>query len=141
MRTMYKTVAQQCGIKWHGRRYDRQNPNAADLPNQAINHSATAIEAAASIAVASVGALPQLGFIHEHSSIAFVLDVADLYRAEITVPVAFRAVRIHERHPNVPLERCVRRLAGKEFRTRRLIATMIDRIKELFYADVRSGDA
>ena len=141
MRVLYKTIAQQHGVKWSGRRYDRANPNTADLPNQAINHSASAIEAAASVAVTSVGALPQLGFIHEHASIAFVLDIADLYRGDVTLPVAFRAVRTHERNPSVPLERCVRRIAGREFRRRKLIPKMIDRIKELFNADVRGSNA
>ena len=112
MRTLYQTIAQQYGVTWKGRRYDRANPNVADLPNQAINHAATAVEAAATVAVTGVGALPQLGFIHEDSGIAFVLDVADLYRSEVTLPVAFGAVRDHERNPSLSLERCVRRLAG-----------------------------
>ena len=58
MRALYQAVANQYGVKWHGRRYDRANPKAADLPNQAINHAATAVQAAASVAVTSVGALP-----------------------------------------------------------------------------------
>ena len=141
MRALYRAVARQYGITWHGRRYDRANPEATDLPNQAINHAATAVEAAASVAVTSVGALPQLGFIHEDSGIAFVLDIADLYRGEVTLPVAFGAVQAHKRNPSIPLERRVRRLAGKEFRRRKLISVMIGRIKEMFDADVRDRDA
>ena len=140
MRVLYKTLARQHGIKWQGRRYDRANPNAADLPNQAINHAATAIEAAATIAVTSVGALPQLGFVHEDASIAFVLDIADLYRGEVTLPVAFRAVRAHQRNPTQPLERFVRRIAAAEFRRRKLIPKMIDKVKELLNADVRGSN-
>ena len=140
MRALYQTIAQQYGVVWKGRRYDRANPDAADVPNQAINHAATAVEAAAAVAVTGVGALPQLGFIHEDSGIAFVLDIADLYRGEVTLPVAFGAVRAHERDPSMPLERHVRRLAGKEFRRRKLISKMIGRIKELFDADVRDRD-
>ena len=140
MKTLYRTVAGQYGIDWKGRRYDRADPAAADLPNQAINHAATATEAAAAIAVTGVGALPPLGFIHEASGIAFVLDIADLYRGEVTLPVAFGAVRAHEREPTVSLERHVRRLAGAEFRRKKLIPTMIDRVKELFDVDVRGGD-
>lgn len=140
MKTLYQTIAQHYGIQWKGRRYDRQNPEAADLPNQAINHAATAVEAAAVVAVTGVGALPQLGFIHEDSSNAFVLDIADLYRGEVTLPVAFGAAKAHEREPRVPLERHVRRTAGREFRKKKLIPQMIDRIKELFDADVRRGN-
>ena len=141
MRALYRTIAQQYGVVWKGRRYDRANPDAADLPNQAINHAATAVEAAASVAVTGVGALPQLGFIHEDSGIAFVLDIADLYRGEVVLPVAFGAVRAHERDPSLPLERRVRQLAGQEFRRSKLIPKMIDRIKEMFDADVRNRDS
>ena len=140
MRALYHAIAQQYGVAWKGRRYDRANPDAADVPNQAINHAATAVEAAAAVAVTGVGALPQLGFIHQDSGIAFVLDIADLYRGEVTLPVAFGAVRAHERDPAMPLERHVRRLAWKEFRRRKLIPKMIGRIKELFDADVRDRD-
>ena len=141
MRSVYQTLAQQYGIKWKGRRYDRADPEAADPANQAINHAATAVEAAAAVAVTAVGALPQLGFIHEDSGSSFVLDIADLYRTEITLPVAFSALRQHEKDPAQPLERQVRRRAGREFRRTKLIPGMIDRIKELFNADVRGRDA
>jgi CRISPR-associated protein Cas1 len=140
MKTLYQTIAQQFGIQWKGRHYDRQNPEAADLPNQAINHAATAVEAAAVVAVTGVGALPQLGFIHEDSGNAFVLDIADLYRGELTLPMAFGAVKAFEREPTVPLERHVRRLAGREFRKKKVISAMIDRVKELFDANVRGSD-
>jgi len=137
----YKLAAQRFGIEWHGRRYDRQNPNAADLPNQAINHAATFVEAAADLAVAAVGALPPLGFIHEDSSNAFTLDIADLYRVDLTLPLAFGAVRAYRDAKADNLEREVRRRAAKLFRQEKLIPRMIDRIKELFDVDDRSGDA
>lgn len=137
----YKLVAQRFGIDWHGRRYDRQNPNAADLPNQALNHAATFVEAAADLAVAAVGALPPLGFIHEDSSNAFTLDVADLYRVDLTLPLAFGAVRALHDGKTENLEREVRQRAAKLFRQEKLIPRMIDRIKELFDVDDRGGDA
>lgn len=132
MKEAYRQTAQQFGIRWSGRRYDRHDPAAADLPNQAINHAVTAVEAAARVAVAAVGAIPQLGFIHEHARHAFCLDICDLYRDSFTLPVAFSAARNHRRGSPKPLERLVRREAGREFRKQRLISSMIDRIKDLF---------
>lgn len=138
----YKLAAQRFGITWNGRRYDRQNPNADDLPNQAINHAATFVEAAADIAVAAVGALPPLGFIHENSSNAFTLDVADVYRIDITLPLAFSAVQaIQQKKSDLTIEREVRKRAARAFRQEKLIPRMIDRIKELFDVDDRGGDA
>lgn len=138
MKQMYARVAQQFGISWSGRRYDRQNPEENDLVNQAINHAASAVEGAAMVAVAVSGAIPQLGFIHEDAGQAFCLDVADLFRDTITLPVAFGAVKGADR---ATLERTVRKLAAVTFRKQQVIARMIDRIKELFDADDGGGDA
>lgn len=140
MKETYRLLAHAHGVRWDGRRYDRADPGAADLPNQAINHAATAVEAAAAIAVAATATIPQLGFIHEDSAGAFVLDIADLFRDAVTLPVAFRAVRLAEKEPLVPLERQVRRLAGRAFRQDGVIDAMIGRIKELFDADDRDRD-
>ena len=137
----YRRLAEQFGIRWKGRRYDRSDPDAADLPNQAINHAATAVEAAAMIAVSAVGALPQLGFIHEDSGISFVLDIADLFREKVTVPGAFAAVAAVTKRPGEPLERMVRRSVGRLLRSEKVIPAMIDRVKELLGADDRSRDS
>ncbi|NLJ74194.1 MAG: type I-E CRISPR-associated endonuclease Cas1 [Firmicutes bacterium] len=138
LREIYKIIAGQYGVEWKGRRYDRQNPQSTDLPNQAINHAATFVEAAADIAVAAVGALPPLGFIHEGSSNAFTLDIADLWRTEITLPLAFSVVA--HGTPESLLERNMRYEAARWFKKHKLIPKMIDRIKELLYVDDRSGD-
>lgn len=138
----YRLVAQRFGIQWQGRRYDRDNPTAADLPNQAINHAATFVEAAADLAVAAVGALPPLGFIHEDSNNAFTLDIADLYRVDIILPLAFGAVQaIEQKKSDLTIEREVRKRAAQLFRREKLIPRMIDRIKELFDVHDRGGDA
>jgi len=142
LRETYRLLTRQYGVKWDGRRYDRANPEADDQPNQAINHAATAVEAAAMVATAIAGAIPQIGFIHEASGISFCLDIADLYRDSVTLPVAFGAVREFERHREpgfVTLESVTRKLAGRTFRKQRLVAKMIDKIKELF-ADDSSSD-
>jgi CRISPR-associated protein Cas1 len=128
----YKVTAQKFGIEWRGRRYDRSDPLAADLPNQALNHAASAVEGAAAIAVTSTATIPQLGFVHEDSGQSFVLDVADLFRDTITVPCAFRAVKAVQANPRLELERVVRRTTGETLRRESVISTMIDRIKTLF---------
>jgi CRISPR-associated protein Cas1 len=140
LKETYRILAEQHGIPWKGRRYDRDDPNGADIPNQAINHAVTFVEAAADIAVAVIGALPPLGFIHEESSNAFTLDVTDLYRAEITLPLAFTIARKALDDPELRLERELRREAAAWFRKHHLIPKMIERIKEVFGVDDSSGD-
>ena len=141
MKKTYQLLADEYGVPWRGRRYNRQSPGGADVPNQAINHAATFVEAAADVAVAAVGALPPLGFIHEDSSNAFTLDIADLYRAEITLPMAFTIAKKAIDNPELPLERTLRREAALQFRKQKLIAKMIGRTKELLHADDRGSDA
>ncbi|MCA1951550.1 MAG: type I-E CRISPR-associated endonuclease Cas1e [Hyphomicrobiales bacterium] len=126
----YQIAAERHGIIWKGRNYDRDNPNAGDLPNQALNHAASAMRAAAAVAVTSVGAIPQLGFIHEDSGHPFVLDIADLYRHDITLDIAFGAAK-EAAEGMEPVERLTRRRAARMFRQRDVISSMIDRIKAL----------
>lgn len=140
VKAMYRLIANKYGVPWQGRRYDRQNPEGADVPNQSLNHAATFVESAADIAVAAVGALPPLGFIHEQSSNAFVLDIADLWRADITVPLAFSVARLVTDDPQRVLERELRLEAARWFRRHKLIPSMIDRIKELLHVDDRGSD-
>jgi CRISPR-associated protein Cas1 len=141
MKESYRAVADRFGVPWEGRRYDRNAPTSGDIPNQALNHAATFVEAAADVAVAAVGAIPPLGFIHEDSSNAFTLDVADLYRVDVTLPLAFAAARDVLKNPGLNLERELRRRSAATFRREKLIPRMIDRIKELLSVNDRSGDA
>ncbi len=131
----YQRIAERVGIVWRGRKYDRNNPDGDDLPNQALNHASTAVVAAAQTATAAVGALPQLGFIHEDSGYAFALDIADLYRDAITLPVAFSAAKACRANDRLSLEREVRRLCGREFRRVQLVTQMIEKIQYLLRAD------
>ncbi|EXJ14514.1 CRISPR-associated protein Cas1 [Imhoffiella purpurea] len=130
VKATYQLMAQRYGIEWKGRHYDRANPNAADIPNQAINHAATAVQAAAAIAVQAVAAIPQLGFIHEDSGQSFVLDIADLFRDTITLQIAFTVAKKAETDSQT-VDRLVRREAANVFRKQDVIPTMIDRIKQV----------
>jgi len=131
----YQLLAERSGIEWRGRRYDRQNPGGDDLPNQGINHAATAVLALAQVATAAVGAVPSLGFIHEDSGLAFCLDLADLYRDAVTVPVAFAAAKACRADHKLVIEREVRRLCAREFRRMHLADQMIEKIQAIFKVD------
>ena len=132
MKESYRLHAERIGVTWHGRRYDRANPNAADLPNQALNHAASATEGAAAIAVSATATIPQLGFIHEDPGQSFVLDIADLFRDTITIPCAFAAARQASMSPSEGVERLTRKQIGKRLAKDGVIPSMIAKIKSLF---------
>ena len=138
MKGVYQLLAKQYGVSWKGRRYDRTNPDADDTINTAINHASSAVRAAAMIAVSATSTIPQLGFIHESAGMAFALDIADLYRASVTLPTAFAAVRQTQKSGWEDIERLTRRMIGEKLRREKVISAMIDNIKELL--DVANTD-
>lgn len=131
LKRLYELTAQRFGVPWNGRRYDRNNPNAADVPNQAINHAASAVEAAAAIAVAATATIPQLGFVHEDSGQSFVLDVADLVRHDVTLTIAFGAAKHVMKHSDENLERIVRTKSAEVLTNSHVISRLIEHIKSL----------
>lgn len=124
----YELAAARHGVPWRGRRYDRANPTSADLPNQALNHAAVTVQAAAAIAVAATGTIPQLGFIHEDSGQSWVLDIADIRRHDVVLDIAFGAAKEAARRPE-GVDRLVRRRAADLFRKRDVISGLIEVIK------------
>ena len=139
MKESYRLLARQIGVAWHGRHYDRAQPLAADLPNQALNHASSAVEAAAAIAVAATATIPQLGFIHEDPGQSFVLDIADLFRDTVTIPCAFRAAKHVDQHPSENIERITRRFTGQALARQQVIPVMIGRIKSLLAEQVEGS--
>lgn len=130
----YELAAERFGVPWRGRRYDRARPDAADLPNQALNHAALTMQAAAAIAVASTGTIPQLGFVHEDSGQSFVLDIADLRRHDLVLEIAFGAAKEAAKGLQT-VDRLVRQRAGVTFRRRGVVPEMIDAIKTVLGED------
>lgn len=139
VKAIYRLMADKHGIQWDGRHYDRNNPDATDIPNQAINHAATAVQAAAAIAVQSLAAVPQLGFIHEDSGQAFVLDIADLFRDTVTLHIAFTAAKKAMDGDGATIDRLVRREASIVFRKQSVIPAMIDKIKQVLRTEETNG--
>ena len=139
VKTIYRLMAEKYGIEWDGRHYDRGNPDATDIANQAINHAATAVQGAAAIAVQSLAAIPQLGFIHEDSGQAFVLDIADLFRESVTLTIAFAVARKIKDGDETTVDRLVRREASTVFRKQGVIPAMIDKIKQVLRTEEDDG--
>ena len=141
MKESYRLIAEKIGIQWRGRRYDRSRPSAGDLPNQALNHASSAVEAAAAIAVSATATIPQLGFVHEDPGQSFVLDISDLFRDSVTIPAAFRAAKKAQAAPLESIERIARREIGRTLSREGTIPKMIERIKDLFGSSSSEADS
>lgn len=140
MKQVYQRLSEQYAVNWNSRSYDRSNPEKDDAINNAINHAATATYAAAQIAVSVAGAIPQLGFIHESSGRAFALDIADLFRSSLTLPIAFAATK-KAKNDHDDVEKLTRMEAGKTFKKDKIINEMIEKISEVLDIDDHSRNA
>jgi CRISPR-associated protein Cas1 len=119
------------GLEWNGRKFDRNRPEDSDLPNQAINGVVMCVEALATVAVQATGTIAQLGFIHEDSTKSWLLDVCDLYRTTVTVPLAFKVAKEFPKQHEMTMDRAARRECVAHFKAAGLIDRMIDDIKEV----------
>ncbi|MFJ8078775.1 type I-E CRISPR-associated endonuclease Cas1e [Streptomyces sp. NPDC096176] len=85
----YKAQAARTGIPWRGRKYTPGDFTSGDAVNQAVTAAAQCMYGIAHAVVASLGCSPGLGFVHSGHELSFVLDIADLYKTEIGIPLAF----------------------------------------------------
>lgn len=85
----YRYEADRVGLTWNGRQYVPGDFDSGDVANQAVTAAAQCMYGIAQTTVSALGCSPGLGFIHSGHELAFVLDIADLYKTEIAIPVAF----------------------------------------------------
>ena len=85
----YAEQAKQQGVVWNGRSYNRGAWDATDAVNQALSATSACLYSLCHSVVLSVGFLPSLGFLHNDNARAFAIDIADMYRETVTIPIAF----------------------------------------------------
>lgn len=125
VRETYAFFAKETGVNWSGRNYDRNNWKNTDPINKALSTANACLYGICHSAILSAGFSPSIGFIHTGKMLSFVYDIADLYKAQLTIPVAFRAVA--EGPENI--ERRIRHLCRDAFAEQRLLAKIIPDIK------------
>ncbi len=89
VRRIYREHAERTGITWQRRDYDPNDFAGSDAVNQALSAAHTCLYGIVHAVVVAMGCSPGLGFVHTGHGRSFIYDIADLYKAEITIPVAF----------------------------------------------------
>lgn len=89
VREVYRRASEEWGVEWNGRVYDPEDFSAGDAVNQALSAGHVCLYGLAHAVIAAMGCAPGLGFVHVGHEKSFVYDVADLYKAEVTIPIAF----------------------------------------------------
>lgn len=89
VRKAYRTAAEEYGVEWKSRSYRPDDFAGGDDLNMALSAATACLYGVVHAVVVALGCSPSLGFIHTGHDRSFVYDVADLYKVEIAVPVAF----------------------------------------------------
>jgi CRISP-associated protein Cas1 len=137
VKQMYKLMAQQYRVDWNARNYDIDQWDAADVPNRCLSAATACLYGVTEAAVLAAGYAPAVGFIHTGKPLSFVYDIADLFKFETVVPVAFKVAATKPRE----LEREVRLKCRDVFRQSRLLERIIPTIEEVLAAgDIQSPE-
>lgn len=130
VRETYKRIAKRYGVEWKARNYDTQDWDKGDLPNRCLSAATACLYGVTEAAVLAAGYAPAIGFIHTGKPLSFVYDVADVYKFDTVVPLAFR---IAAREPVKP-EQQVRLACRDVFRESRLLEKIIPGIEAMLAA-------
>jgi CRISPR-associated protein Cas1 len=85
----YREASKRTGVEWNGRVYDVDNFDSSDDVNKALSVANACLYGLIHSVIHAIGCSPGLGFIHVGHDRSFVYDIADLYKVEMTIPLAF----------------------------------------------------
>lgn len=125
MKALYKILAQQHGIGRFRRTYHPDQWHAQDPVNLALSAANTCLYGIVHAALLALGLSPALGFVHTGTQHAFVYDIADLYKAETTLPLAFAL------HQSTNPEQEARRRFREDLRLLRLLPRIVHDVQAL----------
>ncbi len=127
IRKVYHQCSKKWNVEWNGRVYNPDDFTDSDLINQALSAAHVCLYGLAHAVISAIGCSPALGFVHIGHELSFVYDISDLYKADISIPVAFE---ITSKNPQ-DLSREVRLRVRDEMVKAHLVERMVHDIKIL----------
>lgn len=99
VRKMYELLARQYGVTWKARNYDYDDWGSGDMANKCLSSATACLYGICEAAILAAGYAPAVGFIHTGKPQSFVYDIADIFKFETVVPVAFRIASKKPKEP------------------------------------------
>ena len=131
VRSVYRRYSKEYGVPWDGRLYRPDDFASGDAVNQALSAGHACLYGLAHAVITAMGCSPGLGFVHVGHERSFVYDIADLYKAEVTIPIAFEVAS--EDPPDLPS--FVRRKVRDAMVENHILERMVHDIKFLLSED------
>lgn len=130
VRELYQKYAKQYGLTWEHRKYDPTNWDASNVVNKCISTATSCLYGISEAAVLAAGYLPALGFIHTGKSRSFVFDIADIFKFETVVPIAFKIAA-----QNPPeADKLVRHACRDSFKEKHVLKELVPMIERVLAA-------
>lgn len=129
IRTVYRNMSKEYHVAWDKRNYDPEDFFDATPINQALSVANVALYGLAYSVIVALGLSPGLGFVHTGHDLSFVYDIADLYKAWTSIPVAFQTVSECLEEEDLPRE--VRKKMRDIFTETKLLERMVKDIQNL----------
>ena len=130
VRKLYQTLGKRHGVEWKRRNYNPEEWGSGDLPNRCVSAATACLYGITEAAVLAAGYAPAVGFIHTGKPLSFVYDIADIFKFDSVVPLAFQVAAREPREP----ERMVRLACRDLFRQEKLLGRIIPTIEEILAA-------
>lgn len=96
IRRVYREWSDMTGVPWNGHNYNPDDYSHGDDVNRALSTANSCLYGLVHGVIVSLGCSPGLGFIHTGHDRSFVYDIADLYKTETSIPVAFKMASEHQ---------------------------------------------
>jgi CRISP-associated protein Cas1 len=130
VRKMYELLARQYNVPWNRRDYDPLDWDSGDVPNRCLSSATACLYGICEAAILAAGYAPAVGFIHTGKPQSFVYDIADIFKFETVVPVAFQIAAKKSHEP----DREVRLACRDSFRQSKLLSRIIPMIEQVLAA-------
>ncbi|WP_025021190.1 type I-E CRISPR-associated endonuclease Cas1e [Ligilactobacillus equi] len=127
VRRVYRNQSERTGVPWSRREYNPDDFEASTPINKALTAAHQALYGLCYSVVSALGASPGLGFVHTGHDLSFIYDFADLYKADISIPVAFEMVAQYG--DDCELSAKVRLKMRDIFRESKILAKMVKDLK------------
>lgn len=92
VRRLYADLSEKYGVEWQGRAYVQGRPTEGNPANRALTFLNQLLYGICTSSLLALGYSPRIGFIHSGSPMPFVYDLADLYKSDLTIDLAFKLV-------------------------------------------------
>lgn len=126
----YKLLAKRYKVPWKGRNYDIKDWDAGDIANKCISAATACLYGITEAAILAAGYAPAIGFIHTGKPLSFVYDIADIFKFDTVVPLAFKVASEFTKEP----DRVIRKECRRIFTEKKILEKLIPTIQDILDA-------